>query len=208
MGEFSVNPPVDVNKALYLLQARHSRLNTDQFIEKLVTSDDKSFGLVFLRLPQLLHRYLFKDILSNAGSYRKQTDKDGGRIFFGPDQKFRGAPPEQIENGIQRACSNLSREDSSPLFNVTKFYQQFVYIHPFYDANGRIGRFITDVYLNFHGIYFPWETLHQNTKWIKKINDCHNRFDTQLYDKYIEILSRHFEKCIFRKEKIDPETIL
>ncbi|CAK8722170.1 hypothetical protein GCAAIG_11810 [Candidatus Electronema halotolerans] len=42
---------------------------------------------------------------------------------------------------------------------AASFYQRFVYIHPFNDGNGRIARFIVEVYLIYHQHRIDFERL-------------------------------------------------
>ena len=58
---------------------------------------------------------------------------------------------------------------TNPVRDAVTFYQQFVCIHPFYDANGRIGRFITSLYLDYHGLHISWAGLSQNQQWLKNL---------------------------------------
>ncbi len=151
-----------------------------------------------------MHRYLFQGILSNAGLSRNEKDPKQGLILFGPRQQFKGYSPHKITSGVKEACSFLFQNSSNPVSSVVRFYQLFVYVHPFYDVNGRIGRFITNIYLNYHGLHFSWKKLHQNQKWLKKLNNCHKRHDQETYEQYMQILINYWEKFILRKEDIDP----
>lgn len=202
MEDFPVSDSPEINCALSLVQSRYESLNAEKITPQLAKLDEVAFQKVFEDLPRILHKFLFQEIFSNAGHYRNEADKDNGVIYFGPRQIFRGFSPKDISEGLKQACSNLQKNDPSPCHSVTKFYQQFVLVHPFYDANGRIGRFMTDIYLNFHGWAFSWEKLHKNTKWLKKINACHKRYLRKGYEKYIGRLASHFGKCII--EVIEP----
>jgi len=186
MREFPVaeGPPTEI--ALHFLHARYSALNADRITTQLPALSPERFHEVFLSLASSrLHEYLFQGLLSNAGQFRKSTDQGGGRVYFGPSQRFQGVPPEEIAQGVMRACGHLSKESQAPLLSVTKFYQQFVFVHPYYDANGRIARFIMDTYLNFHEFSFSWGAMHSSTEWLKKLNDCHKRYPGPKYEDYI-----------------------
>lgn len=54
-----------------------------------------------------------------------------------------------------------------------RFYQKFVNVHPFYDANGRIGRLIALMYLADRNLVLSWSEFDSKTKFIKKLNRCH-----------------------------------
>lgn len=65
-------------------------------------------------------------------------------------------------------------------------------VHPFYDANGRIGRFMLETYLNFHNMIVQWQKLHANEKWLKRLNECHKRFHSDNYELYLNRLVKHW----------------
>ncbi|WP_353740426.1 Fic family protein [Desulfolithobacter dissulfuricans] len=204
--DFPVNTTIPVHTALSIVHARYDKLNTEAFVKILESLDDLEFPSFFSRLPLALHTYLFKDILSNADRYRLESDPGQGAVFFGQGQKFAGAPPGKIKHLIRDACSRLIVDHEHAVYNAVKFYQQFVMIHPFYDANGRIGRFMVEIYLNFHGIGISWEALCSNEKWIKKLNDCHKRSTSHTYELYIGRLKQHWEQFIF-VEGLDAPSI-
>lgn len=205
MREFPAVGAPSVEIALTILRTRYVSLNADHITTQLAPLSAEQFNRAFLALASSrLHEYLFQGLISNAGQYRLSTDPGDGRVYFGLGQKFQGIPPHEIEKGILAACANLSKEDQTPLLSVTKFYQQFVFVHPFYDANGRIARFIMDAYLNFHGVSFSWTALHNSGKWLKKLNDCHKRYPGVSYDSYIIRLAKYFEKYAIR-ERIPNE---
>lgn len=112
-------------------------------------------------------------------------------FFFGPNQQFSGYSPYDIPTGVNGAYSFLIQDAGEPVVQVVRFYQLFVYVHPFYDANGRIGRFIMDVYLHYYGRHISWKKLNKNQKWLKKLNDCHRRVGQESYDRYSQILTNH-----------------
>lgn len=205
MRDFPVSVPPSIDDALKQIHARYDKLNTDGFVNILSCVSSKKFNHIFLYLPLILHQYLLNGTVSNADCYRQEFDPDQGAIFFGPNQKFRGWQPREIAEGVRMASSCLIIDESKAMHNAVKFYQQFVMVHPFYDANGRIGRFIVETYLNFHGIGIVWEKLCANTKWLKKLNDCHKRFNGQDYDRYLELLVAHWSKFTFTEEiEVEP----
>lgn len=200
MRDFPVQNPPSLEIASKLLLLRFEKLNVEQFSAALVPLSDDEFVQRFHSLPLKIHRYLFRDILSNAGMFRNYRDLEGGRIFFGPSQKFQGTPPLRIVDGVKEACSYLGRSVSDPISAVVRFYQLFVLVHPFYDANGRIGRFITSVYLDYHGYHLFWVKMHRNQKWLRKLNACHKRPGDE---RYLQELVKHWKKFILRKDEID-----
>ena len=204
MKDFPVENAPDIEHALKLIHLRFDQLNSEQFASALAPLTEIEFAERMNSLPWKMHRYLFSGIVSNAGQYRNKKDPKQGIIYFGPNQQFTGYKPYDITSGVKEACSFLPKYSINPILCVVRFYQLFVYIHPFYDANGRIGRFITNIYLNYHGLHLSWKKLHQNQRWLKKLNDCHKRYGQRTYEQYLQILISHWEKFILRKEDIEP----
>jgi fido (protein-threonine AMPylation protein) len=204
MRDFPVQNPPSLEAASKLIHLRFESLNFEQFSNALFRLNDGEFIDRFRSLPLKMHQYLFQGILSNAGLYRSLRDSGKGQIFFGLSQKFQGASPTKISGGVKEACAHLVRNSNDPISAVVRFYQLFVLIHPFYDANGRIGRFITSIYLDYHGYYISWTRMHRNQKWLKKLNACHKRPGD---DRYMLQLVKHWEKFICRKEEIEPSFI-
>lgn len=204
MRDFPLIEAPSVDDALRIVHARFDKLNAEKFIQKLVALQREDFRRFFEYLPLLLHDYLFDSLLANAGKYRQASDAGGGLVLFGLQQQFQGASPSSIADDVKKAASNLIPGSTDSVYNAVKFYQQFVCIHPFYDANGRIGRFIVEVYLNYYNIGIQWKKLCANEKWIKKLNDCHKRMNSPEYERYVNFLVSHWRHFIF-EERFDLE---
>ena len=183
-----------------MVQTRFDKLNTDNFIPRLILLGEAEYRKFFLHMPCVVHRYLFNGIFSNAGQYRLQQDPKQGMVLFGARQQFRGAGPAGIKEDIQQAVAHLHFNAKDPVYDAVKFYQQFVLTHPFYDANGRIGRFLLETHLNLHGIVMEWKKLYANEKWIKKLNSCHRRMGSPEYENYLAYLVAHWRKFTFVEE--------
>ncbi len=59
---------------------------------------------------------------------------------------------------------------------------------------------MTSIFLDYHGFYIAWNKMHQNQRWIKKLNDCHKRPGDETY---IKQLVKHWKKFIVLKSTID-----
>ena len=55
------------------------------------------------------------------------------------------------------AFLNLLREEAHPAVRVVLGHFLFVYIHPYMDGNGRVGRFLMNVMLASGG--YPWTVI-------------------------------------------------
>lgn len=201
MRDFPVENPMPVANALEFLDHRYDAMygNRNRLVERLEVLRDKQFiddGFTYLfrLLPHRAHATLFEDILSNAGSYRQASEKNSGVVYFGRDSRFTGSEPEQITQEINYAIALLVPNNSDPVCSAAQFYQRFVQIHPFYDANGRIARLISSIYLAYHGLQIDWTHLKRNKKWLKRLNDCHKRYGTDRYNLYLGYLCSHWKK--------------
>jgi fido (protein-threonine AMPylation protein) len=134
---------------------------------------------IYALLPQAFHKFIYEGLYTFAGKYRSKDDPHGGNIYFGHQHaqhrkpKFHGDHPALIEDGVLDAVLFLKKRTKDPLHNAVRFYQKFVNVHPFYDANGRIGRLIAAMYLADHKLVLSWSEFDSKSKFIKKLNRCH-----------------------------------
>ena len=59
-------------------------------------------------------------------------------------------PEDKIITALSDALDFLNDDTYSALVRIAVFHYLFVYIHPFYDGNGRTARFISSVYIAKH----------------------------------------------------------
>lgn len=179
--------------------------NTEQHLS------DTNYVFIFKAFISALHKFLFKGILSNAGEFRKASDPNGGTIGFGGTKrqgrqsKFKGAAPSKIEDELEKALSNLGYETENPIDNALRFYQHFVYIHPFYDANGRIGRAIVSIYLHDFDLYVQWSEFDgpNNGTFISKLNECHKRMESgHTFETYFSYLADFFKRYVISVDEL------
>ena len=148
----------------------------------------------YLIFPLRIHKFLFEGLFTFAGEYRSKDDPNEGRIYFGAQhaQKrrppFKGDAPEHIEEGVFNAIWFLKKRTKDPLYNAVRFYQKFVKVHPFYDANGRIGRLIATMYLESHGLVLSWSEFDSKKKFISKLNRCHHKPDKETFGYLVDYL--------------------
>lgn len=134
--------------------------------------DDLTEGPDALALPVLLetigrsaHYYMFEGVLTTAGRYRQPTDPGGGHVAFGgskgqtTEPLFRGTAARDLPATVTRAYSRLAdlragEQDSAEAVRrqareqatdaAVLFYRDWSGVHPFYDGNGRVGRYVVN----------------------------------------------------------------
>lgn len=206
----------EASKAYNQIAARYQfyEQNVDFLSEILISesnSQDLEFQILLYEFALRTHSFLFDEILSNAGEFRKSSDPGGGGIHFGGQRhqqhrsRFVGSVPNNIESELSKAFAHLVRDSDKPLEQALRFYQHFVKIHPFYDANGRIGRVIVSVYLYIHGYYVLWAKFDgpNNAEFIKKLNECHKRMDSGFrFERYFQYLYSFVKKYIVSLDEL------
>lgn len=122
MVDFPRENSLDIDIALRQLSLRYASLDIDRLRDEMATLTEIQFVEFFHRLPEVLHGYLYKDILGNAGIYRQSTDKNEGNVYFGLRQRFRGTMPNQISPTLKQATTLLSSTDPHPIYTIIKYY--------------------------------------------------------------------------------------
>jgi Fic family protein len=104
------------------------------------------------------HKLLMKDLISDAGKYRKQ----GVGIVKG--SKLKHLPPsfQNVPYLMKDLFNYLKKEEEIALIKSCVFHYEIEFIHPFMDGNGRMGRLWQSVLLmNEYPVFefLPFETL-------------------------------------------------
>jgi len=94
-------------------------------------------------------------------------------------------PESKIISSMNDAISILNDGSIDPLFRISIFHYLFGYIHPFYDGNGRLNRFISSCYLantlesimGYRLSYTIKENINKYYKSFKIVNEEINKGD-------------------------------
>ena len=114
-------------------------------------------------------------------------------------------PEEKITDYLSKALAILNDRRIEPLIRISMFHYFFEYIHPFYDGNGRLGRFITSLYLkeymsmilSFRLSITIKENISQYLDAFMQTNDVRNRGDvTTFVGEFLDIIYKSYEKTI------------
>ena len=121
--DFPPRKTIDVEDAWKQIQIRYSVLdaNKENYVS-LASIDKRPFNEILLELAKRVHSFMFDNVLSNAGEFRKATDPHNGFVTFGPEltrtawgSKFKGTSPTQIDIELKSAFAILSKEDHDPI---------------------------------------------------------------------------------------------
>jgi len=168
--------PVDINDQMVL-----NNYNAMQFI---LQEKHKELSLDFmLKLHKIVtEKTLFEDE-AYAGRFRDDTvyvkDKRRDIVIYTPP------PAEQVEPAMKRLIEWVNEKDDArfihPLIKASFIHFYFVYIHPFFDGNGRTARALFYYFMIKNGYeffkYFSISAVVQKTKVqyykaIKDAEDC------------------------------------
>lgn len=195
LKDFAANPALSAEEVYRTSWIRFNYL--EQALLDILLDTRKYERINYVILPIVFHKFMYDGLYTFAGKYRQKDDPENGNIYFGKQHAQRRKPlfygdhPDQIEEGIKVAVSYLESKSKDPLYNAMHFYQKFVFVHPFYDANGRIGRLIANMYLNLHNLSLAWSEFDSKSKFIKKLNRCHHKPDEENF-RYLILYVKNF----------------
>ena len=209
LDDFAASPGLTPEK---VYKDSWSRYNTLQQAKLRVVFEDDTFQnwprkKIYALLPKIIHNFIYQGLYSFAGVYRQKSDPGNGVIRFGPqyghrmEQKFRGDTPESIPRGVNEAVAHLIRGADDPVYQAMRFYQKFVNVHPFYDANGRIARMIANIYLANHELVLSWKDFDGKGKFISKLNYCHKNPSKESF----EYLVNYIHPYVYRLNEEDSK---
>lgn len=94
-------------------------------------------------------------------------------------------PESEIIDSMNAAINILNDDEIEPLFRISIFHYLFGYIHPFYNGNGRLNRFISSYRLadilepiiGYRLSYTIKENINKYYKSLRTVNDKNNKGD-------------------------------
>ncbi|MEI7811692.1 MAG: Fic family protein [Ignavibacteria bacterium] len=210
INDFPCKTKVTAEKAIIMLQKRYKLLEPDftSDVVNILRNREDLCNIILYEVSKIIHKHLFRNILSNAGEFRKSTDPGNGFIGFGGVSKriagnleFHGIAPNEIAAELSGAFSYLNGKTEDPVRNGVLFYRRYVRIHPYYDGNGRIGRLILIIYLRMFNFQINMERIPKD-KLLKKINNCHKRESKpDEFERYLNFLLELMREAISRIEE-------
>lgn len=158
-------------------------------------------------------RKLYDEMLYNEIKSEDENNLPDGKIFrkdlvhvykSGEQIVHNGLMPEsKIIDYMDKALNILNSDSIDVLIKISIFHYFFGYIHPFYDGNGRINRFISSYILSkyynkmvgFRLSMTIKENLSQYLEAFNHTNDVRNKGDvsTFVYE-FLDIIYKSFQK--------------
>lgn len=161
-------------------------INVGKAIEYIKTlKEDISIDLILK-----LHEICFKGSKSFAGRLRNKevVIKNNKGVVI-----HQGAPVKELENELEEFINwyNENKTEFKPLVLAAIVHNQFEYIHPFEDGNGRVGRLLLN-YILLKNNYPPINIFLENRK---KYYQCLREFsENNNLKSTIEFLIKQFKK--------------
>lgn len=158
------------------------------------------------------HKVLYDRFLTNAGQPRRPGDPGGSRVHFGGipgdrrEPRFTGTPAARIDAELATAFARLEdcrggREDEAP-DRAILFYADLSRIHPFYDGNGRAGRFVVSVYLHLHSWLVEWGRIEaREGEFMRRINNVNEKRTAET--DYEAMLLRYWRRHVVRTDAFE-----
>lgn len=224
----------DINNTVNEIEKKiYSKNRLKGIVEKYFLMNDEELKLeTSIDIRKLYDEMLYAEIiLENPNNLPdgKVFRKDSVHVYNGDRSIHNGIVPEdKIINYMDKALNILNDSEIDILIRVAIFHYLFGYIHPFYDGNGRINRFISSYALskNYNKIigYKLSMLIYQNLSTyyeaFNHTNDIRNRADIStfiysflyiVYQTYIKIEEEILEvikKYDYYKDIVSSLTIL
>ena len=155
-----------------------------EFVESLVSDDYLLKATDILDVHKLVLDRIEKDF---AGRYRNSGVRIAGANFVPPNALKIDALMEDLIDWV-----NGNDDPLDPVVKATFFHHRFVWIHPFFDGNGRTVRLIFNLLLMKEG--FPPAIILKNDR--KKYYDALNKANTGDYSKLLLLILQALERSL------------
>lgn len=162
-------------------------------LEKLVISDSPILEKEILRLHSLVMLRIEKDF---AGRLRNGNVRIVGANFTPPNAL---KVPDMLTELI--GFVNANEMGLSPIVLASVFHHRFVWIHPFFDGNGRTVRLVMNLLLMRKG--YPPAIILKNDR--KKYYDALNKANNGSYAKLVLLMVQAMERSLDTYLSLYPE---
>lgn len=194
-------------KRLYGLVKKYEMLTQEEI--NLVTCED---------IKKLYDEFVLNEVLEEDKKNRPDGESFRDDVVYVKNENHtiihEGIYPEsKIIEYMTKCLAMLENEEYSSLIKIAVFHYMFGYIHPFYDGNGRMSRFISSYLiskkLNILVSYRLAYTIKKNVgayyKSFKETNEEKNKGDLTLFvTKFLDIIIESLQDlCISLDEKIN-----
>lgn len=162
-------------------------------------------------------RNIYDKLVSNEVAEQDKLDGEMFRkSFVGVEDGSTGEyihvgvePETKIIEYLSDMLSFLKYNDAPAPFKIMASHYLFEYIHPFYDGNGRVGRFIiakllSDYYDNYTALTFSYVINRNKTKYYKEFLKTSNQFNCGDLTSFIESM---FDLLIEGQDRILSDLI-
>ncbi|SEG48064.1 Fic family protein [Halpernia humi] len=152
------------------------------YVEGLVTPDYVFTTSDILSVHALVLDKIEKDY---AGRFRTSAVRISGANFVPPNAL-------KVSSLIDELIDWVNSADLNPLIKAAIFHHRFVWIHPFFDGNGRTARLLFN--LIFMKLGFPPAIILKNDR--KKYYDALNKANQQDYSKILLLVLQALERSL------------
>lgn len=154
------------------------------------------------------HKHLTEGLIAESGMFRK----GGVGIFKGKEVSHVAPPAGRVPLLMDELFSYLKTEkEAHPLIKSCVFHYEFMFIHPFSDGNGRVGRlWQTVILMNFHPIFefLPIESLikEKQNSYYSVLEKCDSSGDSTLFIEFILDLILRSLRELKNEVTVQPQT--
>jgi Fic family protein len=133
------------------------------------------------------HKYLLNGLIEESGRFRKSAVG----ILKGKQVSHVAPPPSRVPLLMDNLFSYLKKEkDTHHLIKSCVFHYELMFIHPFSDGNGRIGRlWQTVILMKYHPIFefLPIESLikEKQKSYYRVLEECDSCGDSTIFIEFI-----------------------